>query len=197
MKFVLASASPRRKELLKEVVDEFEVIPSKIKEKIKKNIEPAKAVKLLAKAKAEQVFFETPMEVIVLGADTIVVLDDQILGKPKDEQDAIRMLKQLSGRRHNVYTGICFCYSINGFYRCITESVVANVYFNKLSDEWIERYVASGSPMDKAGAYGIQDGGLVRSFKGTYANIMGLPVNVCKRLYAKILKELENDKVGD
>lgn len=192
VEFVLASASPRRKELLKEIVDDFEIIPAKGEEKPTfSNVK--KVVKELAKQKAEEIFLSGNGDKIVLGADTVVALGKKILGKPKDEMDAVRMLKSLSNRAHFVHTGVCFCYSLNGKPKSVCAVATTKVYFNALREEWIKEYVAGGSPMDKAGAYGIQDGGLVEKIKGSYSNVVGLPVELCKKLYAKIVKEIEND----
>lgn len=192
MEFVLASASPRRKELLKEVVEDFEIIPAKGEEK-PTFFNAKKVVKELAKQKAEEVFLSGNENKIVLGADTVVALGKQVLGKPKDGDDAVRMLKSLSNRAHSVHTGVCFCYSSNGKLKSVSAVATTKVCFNALSEEWIKEYVAGGSPMDKAGAYGIQDGGLVKKIKGSYSNVVGLPVELCKKLYAKIVKEIEND----
>ncbi len=192
MKFILASASPRRKELLNQIVQEFVVRPAKGEEK-QTSLSPKKLVKELAKQKANEVFWLEKGDRIVLGADTIVAVGKKILGKPKDETDAFNTLKELSSRAHYVYTGICFNYYVNGKSKSITAVGVTKVYFNELSDEWIKSYVKSGSPMDKAGAYGIQDGGLVKKIKGSYSNVVGLPIELCKKKYAKILKEIAND----
>lgn len=192
MKFILASASPRRKELLKEIVQEFVVCPAKGEEK-QIAVSPKNLVKELAKQKANEVFSQGEGDRIVLGADTVVAIGKKILGKPKDETDAFEMLKKLSSRAHYVYTGVCFRYCVNGKSKRVTAVGVTKVYFNELSDEWIKNYVKSGSPMDKAGAYGIQDGGLVKEIKGSYSNVVGLPIELCKKKYAKILKEIAND----
>jgi len=125
----------------------------------------------------------------VLGSDTVVALGKKILGKPKDEADATRMLKSLSGRKHCVWTGVCFAYTQKGKTKLKTFAVKTAVYFNELSEEWIKAYVAGGSPMDKAGAYGIQDGGLVNEIKGSYSNVVGLPVERCKKAVQQIEKK--------
>ncbi|MBE5753217.1 MAG: septum formation protein Maf [Clostridiales bacterium] len=192
MKFILASASPRRKELLKEIVQDFVVLPANGEEK-QTAVSPKKLVKELAEQKANEVFLQGDGDRIVLGADTVVAIGKKILGKPKDEKDAFEMLKKLSCRAHYVYTGVCFRYCVNGIDKSVTGVGVTKVYFNELSDEWIKDYVKSGSPMDKAGAYGIQDGGLVKKIKGSYSNVVGLPIELCKKKYTKILKEIAND----
>jgi len=190
MEFILASASPRRKELLKEIVSDFEIIPAKGEENAVEQ-DPKKLVTALSKQKAEEVAsLPSAKGKIVLGADTVVAFQGKALGKPKDEQDAIKMLESLSGKSHFVYTGVCFVYEAKGKRRILCKAAKTRVRFNELSKEWIEAYVASGSPMDKAGAYGIQDGGLVKNIRGSFSNVVGLPVELCKKLYAKIIKEI-------
>ena len=118
----------------------------------------------------------------VLGADTIVCLDGEVLGKPKDEADARRMLEALSGREHEVFTGVCISYPEQGLRKTLVASDCTRVHFETLSKAQIEAYIKTGSPMDKAGAYGIQDGGLVRSIDGSMSNVIGLPMELCKRM---------------
>lgn len=190
MEFILASASPRRKELLKEIVPDFEIIPAKGEESAVEK-DPKKLVTALSKQKAEEVaLLPSAKGKIVLGADTVVAFQGKTLGKPKDEQDAIKMLESLSGKSHFVYTGVCFVYEVKGERRILCKAAKTRVKFYELTREWIESYVASGSPMDKAGAYGIQDGGLVKNIRGSFSNVVGLPVELCKKLYAKIIKEI-------
>jgi septum formation protein len=190
MRFILASASPRRKELIKEFVDEVEIIPAR-GEEIAVAGTPQTLVKALSLQKAEEVFaLDENTDKIVLGADTVVAYGKTILGKPKDEQEAVAMLKMLSGKTHCVYTGVCFLYTVGGVKKTVNRYAKTKVVFNKLTDEWILNYVASGSPMDKAGAYGIQDGGLVKKIRGSFSNVVGLPVELCKKIYGKIKREL-------
>ena len=126
----------------------------------------------LALQKAQAVAAAVPEPAVVLGADTVVACGQQVLGKPKDAADAARMLRSLSGRPHRVYTGYC----LRGPSVDLSGHVVTEVFFNDLSDEWIAGYVATGSPLDKAGAYGIQDDArLVRRVCGSYTNVVGLP----------------------
>ena len=197
MKFILASASPRRKELVKEFVNETTIIPAQGEEMAVAGT-PRTLVEVLSKQKADEVFSkEGNEETIVLGADTVVAYGKKVLGKPKSEAEAFEMLKTLSGRSHFVYTGVCFIYYKDGKKKYLNRSAKTRVKFNKLSDEWIKDYIKSGSPMDKAGAYGIQDGGLVKTIRGSFTNVVGLPVELCKKLYAKILKEQGYDKNCD
>ena len=188
MDWILASASPRRKELLKEIVPAFEIIPSAADESIQGYSSPKQLVKLLAALKAEEVARrEENYSKVVVGSDTVVAYKSIVLGKPQDEEDAKGMLKMLSGKKHHVYTGVCFTVVKDGV-TVYTHTAVEKtaVYFKNLSDEFIEEYVKSGSPMDKAGAYGIQDGGLVRKIKGSYTNVVGLPVELCKKMKKKL-----------
>lgn len=174
MKLLLASISPRRRQLLAGLC-QFEVQPSRFDE-----AEGGRAEEVVlqnARGKAKEVFSRFP-DCTVLGADTVVALDGVILGKPKDEEDAKRMLRLLSGRVHSVFTGVCLV-DQNG---AIERVVETKVLFKTLSENLIESYVLSGTPMDKAGAYGIQDGIVVSSYEGSYSNVMGLPVEAVKEM---------------
>ena len=190
MQYILASASPRRKQLLAELVKDFEIIPSQADEKVEGNPSPKALVAQLAAMKAEEVVKRPENEgKIVIGSDTVVAFGKKVLGKPKDEEDAFRMLKMLSGKKHAVYTGVSFQCLKNGKHCRFTKVDKTLVYFNNLSDEWIWKYVKGGSPMDKAGAYGIQDGGLVKGIKGSYTNVVGFPLE----LVEKMIKKAEKD----
>ena len=184
MEWILASASPRRKELLKEILPTFEIIPSCAEEDAPSNLTPSELVKLLAKRKAEEVARRPEADgKAVLGSDTVVAFEGKILGKPKDEQDAIAMLSALSGKTHEVYTGVCMLLP-NGKGGWIekTDADCTKVLFLNLTEEKIRAYVATGSPMDKAGAYGIQDGDLVERIEGSFSNVIGLPVELCRKM---------------
>ena len=189
MQYILASASPRRKQLLAELIKEFEVIPSQADESVQGYVSPKSLVGYLASIKAEEVVkrLENAGKVVI-GSDTVVAYRGLVLGKPKDEEDAFRMLKMLSGKKHAVYTGVSFQLFKEGKAFCITKVDKTLVYFNELSDEWIWQYIQGGSPMDKAGAYGIQDGGLVKKIKGSYTNVVGFPLE----LVEKMIKKVEN-----
>lgn len=191
MQYVLASASPRRKELFSQLADSFEVIPSDFDEEgISRKLAPKSLVKALAEGKAKAVATRPENEgKIVLGSDTVVAFSQKVLGKPKDEADAFAMLRSLSGKKHYVYTGVCLMQAKAG--KIVWKKTAAAktaVYFENLSDEFIKEYVAGGSPMDKAGAYGIQDGGLVRKIKGSYSNVVGLPVELVGKMITKAEK---------
>lgn len=170
--FIVASASPRRKEILSMGGFGFRIIPSDCDETIKEKLSPEETVKVLAERKALSVL-EKNTESVVLGCDTVVALGDEILGKPADREDAFKMIKALSGKTHRVCTGVCIADKDK------TKSFVsvAEVEFYELSDETAESYVATGECDDKAGAYGIQGlgGTLVKSIKGDYYAIVGLP----------------------
>ncbi len=170
MRLILASNSPRRRELLAELGVPFEVIPSRFEENAA-GLSAEDTVRAFAEGKAKEVAERFP-GAYVLGADTVVCLDGEILGKPKDAEDAKRMLRLLSGRTHSVFTGVCLV----GQGTELTEVVETKVAFFPLSEEFIKDYIASGSPLDKAGAYGIQDGALAERFQGSYTNVIGLPM---------------------
>ncbi len=176
-KLILASGSPRRREILRMAGYSFEVIASEAEELVSA-ASPGELVKLNAAIKARGVAaLPRARGRFVIGADTVVCLDGEILGKPRDAADAKRMLKSLSGRRHEVLTGWCIV-SPDGS----EESGVCatNVKFRELSGEDIDSYVATGEPMDKAGAYGVQERGctLVESVEGDFFNVVGLPISV-------------------
>lgn len=174
MKLVLASASPRRREILNNLGYDFTVRPSNAEEIIDENQTPAETVESLASQKAQSVALSAADDEIVLGADTVVVYDGKILGKPRDKKDAENMLHMLSGKTHEVYTGVCLA-DRNGVLNCF--SVCTKVKFYPLSDDEITRYIDSGEPMDKAGSYGIQGKGcyLIEGIEGDYFNVVGLP----------------------
>ena len=177
LKIVLASGSPRRAEILRNIGVNFEICPTDADETVEPGIPPSQLVCELAfrKARAASLLPENDPDTFIIAADTIVVRNGKILGKPKDEDDAYRMLKMLSGSVHSVYTG--FSLSQKGFY--FTDHVVTDVEFMQLTDDLIYRYIKTGEPMDKAGAYGIQGKGsaLIRSIRGDYFNVMGLPIS--------------------
>jgi septum formation protein len=188
MKLVLASASPRRADLLRAAGFSFEILPVQLDERFKKGEKPHKAVARLAQAKAS-VAAVLRRDAVVLGADTSVVVRGQALGKPIDRQDARRMLTLLSGRSHHVLTGICLC--VKG--RRLVHVEPTRVRMARLSAAEIEWYVATGESADKAGAYAVQ--GLASRFivgiEGSYSNVVGLPIssvyNLLKRLGCDIL----------
>ncbi len=173
MDIVLASGSPRRKELLEMLGLSFRVAPAKGEETAPEGAGPSETVEALAAAKAEEAAESFPGS-LVIAADTVVWAEGRILGKPRDGADAKRMLHMLSGRTHEVYTGVAIIYGEKSV--CGAERT--KVFFRELSDDEIDGYVAGGEPMDKAGAYGIQGRAslMVRRIEGDYFNVMGLPL---------------------
>jgi septum formation protein len=172
---ILASKSPRRRYLLEQAGLAFTVIPSHFDESNIPPSAPGVYVKLLAEAKANQVSQDYP-EKWVIGADTIVMIDECLLGKPDSRAEARLMLNRLSGKTHQVFTGYCICCKSKD--RSYSEVIKTDVRFKNLSDPEIEWYIRSNEPFDKAGAYAIQGLGafLVKSIKGSYTNVVGLPV---------------------
>lgn len=185
MKIILASASPRRKELLAQIGIPFQVVVSHVEEVITQT-EPGKVVEELSLQKASAVaelMKGSDEELLVIGADTVVACDGQILGKPADEEEAVAMLRSLSGRSHEVFTGVTLLHLLpDGKVESKVFHERTAVTFCEMSEDEISGYVASGDPMDKAGAYGIQGfcARYIRGIEGDYNNVVGLPVG---RLY--------------
>ena len=175
MKAVLASASPRRREILEMLgVDELTIIPAKGEEHAPENAGPAETVEALASAKAKEVAALVSGDVPVIAADTIVWFNGRVYGKPHSREEAVKMLSELSGNWHEVYTGVCIVRDSG----TITSHETARVRFRQMSEEEIDAYVATGEPMDKAGAYGAQGKGslFVDRIEGDFFCVMGLPV---------------------
>ena len=184
MSIIHASGSPRRKQLLEMLGLEFTVIPAKGEEIIPHDAGPAEAVQILSAQKAASVAADRPEDDVIIAADTIVWHNGAILGKPRDEQEAARMLSALSGNTHQVFTGV----TVRRGGQILSGTEETRVRFRKLTGREIDAYIATGEPMDKAGAYGAQ--GLaslfVEGIEGDFFNVMGLPV--CR--LGKMLKEL-------
>jgi septum formation protein len=174
---VLASASPRRAELLRNAGIPFTVDVANIPEVGRPGESPVEHAERLARDKAQVVARRNPGK-IVLGADTIVVVGDQILGKPRDAKDAARMLRLLSGRAHEVITGVCLAFLETGNRKLETSSEQTKVYFAQLNSDDLQNYISTKEPMDKAGAYAIQGiaSRWITRIEGDYANVVGLPV---------------------
>ena len=177
-KIILASQSPRRIELLKQLTSDFDVVPSAIEEIFDPQRTPRENAVALAVEKAQWVA-RKHKDCFVIGADTIVVLDDKIIGKPTDKNDAHKILRQLSGREHQVITGLAIVNSI-----VVKDAVASTVRFKSLTDDEITRYISTGEPMDKAGAYAIQGAGafMISSYQGSYTNIVGFPLETVRDL---------------
>ncbi len=174
-RLVLASSSPRRKELLRQIGLNFDVIPSSVLEKWEENSPPREVARKLAIDKAADVAAGLSSGVVI-GADTIVVLEGRILGKPKDTDDAFKILSELSGNSHEVITAVALIETESG--RTVTFDATTRVFFREITNRELHAYIATGEPMDKAGAYGIQGKGIlfVRRIEGCYTNVVGLPI---------------------
>ena len=196
---ILASQSPRRKELLEQIGLEFEICPAKGEEIITKSI-PEEVVMELSKQKAEEIAamvssytkehkdITTPSDILVIGADTVVAYDGKILGKPADEADAKRMLSMLSGNTHSVFTGVTLVLiDKSGRAGELVFYEKTDVKMHKLTEQEMDRYIATGEPMDKAGSYGIQGKGAIyiEKIDGDYNNVVGLPIT---RIYQELKK---------
>lgn len=186
MKVILASASPRRRELLGNLLKDFEVLPSGAEENITAE-EPGETVKELARVKAEWIAEKHP-DALVIGADTVVYCDGKILGKPADAEEARQMLRMLSGREHQVYTGVAVVSPEGSF--CDAECT--DVYFAEMTDGEIEGYIATQDCFDKAGSYGIQGyaSRFIEKINGDYFNVVGLPLRLTYLLLQKAGIEL-------
>jgi septum formation protein len=188
IKITLASKSPRRRKLLKQLNLKFKSIAVDTPEKVRKNEKPFLTVKRISLEKLSKAK-SLIKDGVIITADTIVVLDNKVLGKPRDQQDAFRILKKLSGRTHTVYTGYSIFNWLNK--KQLTEFEKTDVTFRLLSDDEILEYIKGGSPMDKAGAYGIQDdfgAVFIKKINGCYYNVVGLPL---AKLYHSLLRIIE------
>ena len=186
MDIVLASASPRRRELLKMITEDFIAVSTDADETLPEDITVKKAAEYLAEVKAACAAKDHP-EALVIGCDTTVVFDDVILGKPKDKNQCRDFMDMLSGRTHSVITGCCLIHRDN----TITFSVETEVTFRKLTASEIEEYISTDEPYDKAGGYGIQGKGalLIEKINGDYFNVVGLPVSRLNIEFNKILNK--------
>lgn len=185
-KIILASASPRRRELLEQGGIPFTVIPSQAEGKITTE-QPGQAVEELSYLKCSDIYEKSLGDVLVIGADTVVASEGKILGKPSSQKDAVKMLQSLQGREHEVYTGVTIMAREGNENRKKTFHEKTKVVFYPMSDEEIRSYVNTGEPMDKAGAYGIQGKSAVfiKEISGDYNNVVGLPL-------ARLYQELKN-----
>ena len=191
MEIILASGSPRRKEILEQIGASFSIRPAKGEEIIRGET-PAEVVKGLSAAKAREVASDAPSESLVIGADTVVVYDGRILGKPKDEEDAVSMLKMLSGEQHQVYTGVTAIVK-SEINKTVTFAECTEVRIFPMNEEEIRSYVKTGEPMDKAGAYAVQGyfAKYIEGIDGDFYNVMGLPVaRLCRMLKENFYIEL-------
>lgn len=186
-RIILASASPRRRELLTQVGITPEVMPSHVEEVVT-STEPDQVVMELSAQKAEDVaamYLNSDRDLVVIGSDTVVAVDGEILGKPHDEADAVRMISMIQGRTHQVYTGVTMIFGTTGERVTFAEKTDVHVY--PMTETQIRQYVATREPMDKAGAYGIQGyfAAYIQGISGDYNSVVGLPVGrVCQELFA-------------
>lgn len=187
-KLILASGSPRRRELLHQLELEFQVITSDVEEHVDPTLTPDQVVQALALQKAKAVSHDQEAGTVTVGADTVVVLDGEILGKPKDQADAHAMLTRLSGRSHEVYTGIAIVMKGSEGTKTWTRARRTEVWMRELSDAKRTWYIETGEPMDKAGSYGIQGYGatLVDRIEGCYFNVVGFPL----ALFDEMMEEI-------
>ena len=181
----MASKSPRRRELLREIFDEFDIIVSEVDEELGDEIKPEEGVRILAIRKGDAVAEKLPHDTMVISSDTLVELGGTALGKPGDFDDAVSMLRRLSEKTHNVHTGVAVHYMD----KCFSGVATTSVHFRKIEDEELFEYVKSGEPMDKAGAYGIQgEGGkFVSGFDGDYDTVVGLSTRLTRELVNQAL----------
>ena len=185
-KVVLASQSPRRQELIKLIFDSVEILPADCDEMLPEGIGAREAVEYLSKIKNDASAKLTEKDNLIISADTVVSVDNEILGKPVDKEDARRMISLLSGKVHQVYTGVTL--SLNGKTKTFSEKT--DVEFFDLTENEIEEYISSKEPYDKAGAYGIQGkaGLLVKGINGDYYNVVGFPIARLKREIEEFIK---------
>lgn len=183
---ILASASPRREELLRRAGLQFKILPARIDETYLAGETPRAHVRRLSRDKASAIAAKHP-RALVLGADTIVVIDDLVLGKPRDKKQAREMLTRLSGRRHIVFTGFTIVHPSG---TCKTRVVQSSVYFKAISREEMEWYINGNEPYDKAGGYAVQGRGasFIKAIRGSYTNVIGLPL-------CEVLEELSDSNV--
>ena len=190
MRVILASQSPRRKELLSRIINDFEIVPSSFNESEINEKDPIKLVEILSKCKGEEVYnrLNKSEDFIIISSDTIVYLKDKLLGKPKDKEDAFIMLKSLQNNKHTVYTGLFILINKNEKKEEILTYSKTDVYFKELTDKEIIDYINSENTLDKAGAYAIQ--GKAKSFvkktKGNIETVIGLDIEKIKEILNKI-----------
>ena len=186
MKIILASASPRRKELLKLVVPKFEIMASQEDEIMKEGLTPAEQTEFLAYAKAKNVYNRTEGDRTIIGADSIVVKNGKIYGKPKNENHAKQMIKELllGDKTHEIITGLAILIENDGKYEEFRTHDIVKVYLEDITDEEIDKWIATGNAMDKAGAYGIQNEFcvFVKKIEGNYTTAVGLPTHIVYKL---------------
>lgn len=195
MTVILASGSPRRRELLEQIGIQPIVRPSGIEEKVASSV-PEEVVMELSLQKAEDVAVQAPEHTLILGADTVVAVDREILGKPESHEDAAEMIRKIGGRSHQVYTGVTLIYKGEKESRGVTFAEKTEVQVYPLTEEEITGYVRTEEPMDKAGAYGIQGAfaAYIEGIHGDYTNVVGLPVGRVYQEWKKLMEEMEDEE---
>lgn len=191
MRVILASGSPRRKELLKSITQDFEVVISNSDESFEKGLTIEEQSKRIAYLKAKAVFDQTQGDRIVIGADTMVLKDGAIYGKPKDKQEAYQMLLDLQNDRNEVITGISILIEKDGIQREYSDYDIGKVYISPMEDKEMQSWINSGKAMDKAGAYAVQEefGKFIEKIEGSYATIVGLPIHKIYQVMKQYLEE--------
>lgn len=194
MKVILASGSPRRRELLEQIGIRPEVRPSGIEERAESAV-PEEMVAELSLQKAEDVAAGAPAESLIVGADTVVAVDGEILGKPESHEDAERMIRRIQGRSHEVYTGVTLIRKEEGKSRGVTFAEKTEVLVYPMSETEIQEYAGTEEPMDKAGAYGIQGNfaAYIQGIRGDYNNVVGLPVGRVWQEWKRLMEETEEE----
>ena len=190
MKIILASKSPRRKELLSLITPDFEVKVSEVDESLEEGLKIEEQIMKLSYKKAKTVFNQTDGDRVVIGSDTMVVMNNKIYGKPQDKEDAFNMLKDLSGRKHEVITGLSILAQKDGKYYEFIDYDITDVYFKNISDDDILAWINTGEATDKAGAYAVQGKFMIHIEKldGNYSTVVGLPIH---KVYDILKKELK------
>lgn len=193
MKIILASNSPRRKELLHQIFDDFDIIKSGFNEEDVKEKDPKKLVQILSLKKTEEVFKKVEndyLELIVIGGDTLVYFDGQVLGKPKDEKDAFNTLKKLQGNKNEVYSAFTVMIKKEGKITKETNLTKSIVTMKPMTDEEIEEYIKTGEPLDKAGSYAVQGIGskYIQNIEGSYNSVVGLDIEKLKEMLKKLTR---------
>lgn len=188
MKIILASKSPRRKELLDVLNLDYEIIVSNADETLEENLTIEEQAKKLAYIKAKTVFDKTSGDRVVIGSDTMVVKNSKIYGKPKNEEDAFNMLKELKNSKHQAITGLAILIEKDGKYEEYIDYDMAEVYFKDMTDEEIRNWINTGKALDKAGAYAVQEEFVVfiEKFNGNYSTVMGLPIHKVYDVFKKL-----------
>lgn len=192
MRIILASNSPRRKELLHQIFDDFDVIKSNFDEDEIKEKEPEKLVQILSLKKAEEVFNRVQneeLEILVIGGDTLVYFEEEILGKPKDEKDAFNTLKRLQGNKNKVYSAFTIILKKDNKIIKETHLSKSTVAMKPMSDKEIEEYIKTGEPMDKAGSYAVQGIGseFIETIEGSYNSVVGLDIEKLEQILKKYM----------